>query len=315
MTLLPEFAILPELFLKAGHDEVSKMQLAYLRDAVLRDAAVRDLRDGEWRRLLWDKRGAMSLIAQKLAKTLCSGRSLASASPVLPNSPSSEEEWCDEAIASAKTRPLTAIICSPSLDKAHQQQSAVHPLDTLSETNLGQIATASVQTLFRIGEYIEHIGAILSTARRLCFIDPYIDPEHRDYGEFPELLRHAGKRHPAPKLEIHRKCSYKRKTDAKEGQLKDSSAWKTIFADWHQLLEAEGIVAEVFIWDDFKTRYLVSELAGLIVGKGFKTNKDPKAKNTWSRLSREDGQNVDREFDENSTAHKLWCHFEIGGEK
>lgn len=313
--LLPEFAILPDVFLKSGHDEVSRLRLKILGNIVLRDAAVRDLRDGQWKKLLWNQRGTMSLSAQKLVKILCGGRSLSSALPALPSSPSSEEEWCDEAIASAQVRALTAIICSPNLDKAHQQQSSVYPLDTLGETDLGQIATASVQTLFRIGEYIEHIGAILSTARRLCFIDPYIDPEHRDYGEFLELLRHAGKRHPAPKLEIHRKCSYKRKTDAKEGPLTDTNAWKKIFDSRDRSLKTEGIVAEVFIWDDFKERYLISELVGLLVGKGFKINKDPNAKNTWSRLSRENAQSVDREFGDNSPVHGQPLRFEIGGKK
>ena len=311
MSLLPEFAILPDVFLKSGQDEASRLQLAYLRDAILRVAAVRNLRDGEWQKSLESDLGMMSKSAQELLKSLCKGSRLVPSVPELPTIPCSEAQWCDEALMSAKRHSLTAIISSPNLDKAHQQQSSVHPLDALSETKLGQMGIDSVQTPFRLAEYLKHIGSILSAARRICFIDPYIDPAHRDYREFLELLRHAGKRHPAPKLEIHRKCAY-----TNNRPLKDLNAWKTVFADWHQSLKNDGIAAEVFIWDDFKERYLISELVGLLVGKGFKTNNDPKAKNTWSRLSRENAQSVDREFDDNSHIHgQPYCRFIIGAGK
>ncbi len=311
MTLLPEFAILPDVFLKSGQDEASRLHLAYLRDAVLRVAAVRNLRNGEWQKSLESDLGTMSKSAQELIKSLCKGSRLVTSVSELPTIPCSEAQWCDEALTSAKRRSLTAIISSPNLDKAHLQQSSVHSLDALSETKLGQVGIDSVQTPFRLAEYLKHIGSILSAARRICFIDPYIDPAHRDYREFLELLRHAGKRQQVPKLEIHRKCSY-----ANNRPLKDAGEWKKIFGSWNQSLKSEVIAAEVFIWDDFKERYLISELVGLHVGKGFKTNKDPKAKNTWSRLSREDAQNVDREFDDNSPIHgSPYCRFCIGSTK
>ena len=85
-----------------------------------------------------------------------------------------------------------------------------------------------------------------------------------------------------------------------------------MFAGWDGSLAAEGVCVRVVIWDDFKTRHLLSDLLGLHLAKDFKTNRDGRHLNTWNRLSRPDGESVAREFHLNSPVHHAHCAFTIG---
>ena len=50
-----------------------------------------------------------------------------------------------------------------------------------------------------------------------------------------------------------------------------------------------GLNAEVFIWDEFHDRYLITESDGIkLTLRGFDTATNPNAKTTWCRLGQED---------------------------
>jgi hypothetical protein len=81
----------------------------------------------------------------------------------------------------------------------------------------------------------------------------------------------------------------------------------------NQPLQDIGLVASVFIWDDFHDRYLITDLIGLLMGNGFDITKNPDAITTWARISREDREKIQREFDyPNNVFHKLYGIFKIG---
>lgn len=75
-----------------------------------------------------------------------------------------------------------------------------------------------------------------------------------------------------------------------------------------------GVVARVVIWNDFKVRYLCSNLLGLHLAKGFKVDGDTEERNVWNRLSRTNRNEIDLEFntDNNGPGPEAYCDFEIG---
>lgn len=76
-------------------------------------------------------------------------------------------------------------------------------------------------------------------------------------------------------------------------------------------LRAAGLHAEVFIWDDFHDRYLISNLIGVSLPNGFDTTRNPDSITRWTRLGRSDRDDVQREFDPASGRHALRARFTI----
>ena len=73
-----------------------------------------------------------------------------------------------------------------------------------------------------------------------------------------------------------------------------------------------GLSFEVFLWDNFHDRYLISDLVGILVPHGFGTTTAPAALTTWSRLGRPQRDDVQREFDPASRRHALTHRFTVG---
>ena len=87
--------------------------------------------------------------------------------------------------------------------------------------------------------------------------------------------------------------------------------WEDVFRrNLGPRLSAAGLSVEVFIWNDFHDRYLISNLAGLSLPSGFDTTS-AKDKTTWSRLGRSDRDDIQREFDPASNRHGLKHRFTI----
>jgi hypothetical protein len=68
---------------------------------------------------------------------------------------------------------------------------------------------------------------------------------------------------------------------------------------------------EVLIWDDFHDRYVISNLIGILLSNGFDTTANPASITSWTRLGREDRDDVQREFDPASKRHKLHARFVV----
>ena len=75
-------------------------------------------------------------------------------------------------------------------------------------------------------------------------------------------------------------------------------------------LRAAGLQAEVYIWDDFHDRFLISNLVGISLPNGFDTGGAHKL-TRWTRLGRTDRDDVQREFDAGSGRHTLRGKFTI----
>ena len=78
-----------------------------------------------------------------------------------------------------------------------------------------------------------------------------------------------------------------------------------------RILHAAGLQAEVFVWDDFHDRYLISNLVGIALPNGFDTDRNPNSVTSWARLSRTDSDDVLREFEPNNGRHTQRARFTI----
>ncbi|MCY3760109.1 MAG: hypothetical protein OXH50_02565 [Gemmatimonadetes bacterium] len=76
-------------------------------------------------------------------------------------------------------------------------------------------------------------------------------------------------------------------------------------------LRAAGLKVEVFVWDDFHDRYLISNLIGISLPNGFDTTSNQADVTTWTRLGKRESDDVQREFEEASGRHKLHGTFRI----
>jgi hypothetical protein len=84
-----------------------------------------------------------------------------------------------------------------------------------------------------------------------------------------------------------------------------------MFNSWTSPLEAAGLTAEVFIWDDFHDRYIISDLVGVSVPNGFDTTTDISQRTTWNRLGRGERDDIQREFDPACNRHALKHRFKV----
>jgi len=76
-------------------------------------------------------------------------------------------------------------------------------------------------------------------------------------------------------------------------------------------MRAAGLRIEVFLWDDFHDRYLISNLIGVSMPNGFDTITHRTSVTRWTRLGRDDRDDVQREFDPASARHALRHQFVV----
>ena len=292
MPLLADYAITPDVFDVTSYtnDEICRLHLKQIGNVMRTEGLVRDRRAGSWRALVaggerpWHRRG------KELVKKLATQGRLISFPPALPTDPVDDHGWCDEAIATHAKLPLTGgVIVTQPIKDAHRSEPFVASIDRLDGAAWWSAGDPSIRLGRNVQEYRQHLGLILRHANSIQFIDPHLDPTKPRYSGVVELMRAAGGRTPAPLVEIHR-VGY-------EGTLASG-------------LRAVGLRANVFVWDHFHDRYLISNLVGISLPNGFDTSESAEI-TTWTRLGRAARDDVQREFDVASHRHKLMGRFAI----
>ena len=109
MPLLAEYAITPDVFDAASHstDEVCGLHLRTIGQVMMEEGLVRDLRAGEWRALLTNHGRPWHRLAKKLVERLFTQGRLVAFPIALPTVPADDKEWCAEALAGHRWRPMT----------------------------------------------------------------------------------------------------------------------------------------------------------------------------------------------------------------
>ena len=313
MSFLPEYALLPEV-LEATDDGASG-RLRSVFHMCLRDGLVRNLHSGRWRQRMVQKMPALSPPSREVLEFLIKSGRLRPCRKGLPGPPESSAEWCREAIASHEHRNLRAVLVERSTAVQFPEQPLVLATDDPFER--GDISPdESAELRFHVDDYREYLAPLIKVAGEICFIDPYINPNHAHYRHgFLEILKLATDNSNRPPNEIHRMSEYEpRRGNQPVRELCSEKEWRPIFADWHHQLVAWKLKVDVHIWSKFGSRYFLTNHVGLLAGKGFKSDPAKKERHHWSRLKREDRDSVRSDFNSlgNSPTYEHRCQFSIG---
>ena len=312
MPLLADYAITPDVFDVTSYtnDEICRLHLKQIGNVMRTEGLVRDLRAGSWRALVangerpWHRRG------KELVKKLATQGRLINFPPALPTDPVDDHGWCDEAIATHAKLPLTGgVIVTQPIKDAHRSEPFVASIDRLDGAAWWSPGDPSIRLGRNVQEYRQHLGLILRHANSIQLIDPHLDPTKPRYSGVVELLRAAGRRTPAPLVEIHRagyEGSGGRRNCLDIDHLKED--FRGTLASG---LRSVGLRVDVFVWDRFHDRYLISNLLGISLPNGFDTSPESAEITTWTRLGRAARDDVQREFDVASHRHKLMGRFAI----
>ena len=320
MALLSEYAVTPDVFNLGCYKsrDLGKTHIGQLQQVFLTEGLVRDLRNGAWHKLL--KNDCDKWVKEVLKNLKKNGR-LVPSNPALSHTPLSDREWCAEALESHKPTPLNGIIVSDATERTYRGNQLVESVNKISDPNKAKWWSpidSSLRLNRTIKDYKDALELIFRHANSIMFIDPYIyPPPQSNYADFIKLLEAAGDRppqspRPLVEIEIHSKIREIRK---KNGELENKEATHRIMENTFRdkfgpVLSQSNLKVEVFIWDNFHDRYLISNLGGVLVPHGFDTSTSS-ALTTWSRLGRSDRDDVQREFARESNKHKLHFNFII----
>lgn len=311
--IISEFGVSPAALrdpTNGPHCEMLREQeLLNLKRGLIFSGVVRDFCDGSWSKYCLKQ--PLQRKAMELLKAIRSqGRLTRERTDAEP--PTTDHGWLEMALQSHYKNPLSGIVCDESdLPRVHaESKSCVIPLSKLSAAKWWKPFASSVRLTRTLEHYIAAARSILENASHLALIDPHLDPSQPRYKDVVDFVCASGTRTtPMPRIEIHRVCYV---GSRKEPEIPGEAEWKKRFNDaFAKRLSESSICVDVFIWDDFHDRYLLSNIAGILMANGFDTTTNP-IQTTWAIVSRADRESIQKEFDSNSLLHKLKFHFRIG---
>jgi hypothetical protein len=310
--LFGDYAIVPDVFDVScySHEDVADLHLQHLKEVLLSEGVVRDLYAGAWSIAIFERREFFHRRGLELLRKLKTQNRLYQSAGVLGVVPASYSDWCQEALASHHQERLTGIFTQNDTAACFREAPDQEMLGVIGRLDRSAWWTRrdnSIRLRRVIADYLNHLSLILSQSNSLMFIDPHLDPNKRGYWDFIELLKESGRGGKNPAIEIHRVCY---EGSGPNRRIIQPAEWERTFKESMSAeLARLGITVEVYIWDDFHDRYLVTDLVGIFMGNGFDVNSN--AETRWIRLSRQARDDVQREFDSNSTIHRLHRRFPI----
>jgi len=304
MSLFPEYALTPDLFL----EEKNAASLKRIYKDWLRHGLVRNLYDGQWRTYL--KNSNLSPIGKEVLKYLGQPNRLMISKSCLPNpGPTQPQDWCQEALKSHANCPLNAILVTD--ENLNEVES--NPLIVSSENYSERDELRPKQSLklkYSVDEYCHALINVFRRSPLVCFIDPYINPDKSEYRDFPKIFDAIKNyRHPSDgpiKIQIHLWDDPR--------LVKSKVAWQNTFEPWGSRMRNHKLSADVHLWSKFQNRYFLCSFFGLAAGKGFKSNKNSEETHHWTRLEKEHADAVGQDFETNGNGikQKLKHRFTIG---
>ena len=312
MPLLADYAITPDVLDIASYasEEVCGLRLREISEVMRTEGLVRDLRAGEWRGLFASGERSWHRWGKEMVRKLATEGRLISYPPELPFVPSDDQDWCEEALKTDAKQSFTGgIVVTPPIKAAYPSEPLVAGIDRLNSAAWWTRRSPSIRLSRTLADYKEHLEPILRCANSLQFIDPHLDPTKIRYAQFVDLLSVAGPRNSKPTVEIHRVCY--EGSGPNRGILAVKDLERDFRSELVAPLQAVGLRVEVFVWDDFHDRYLISNLIGISLPNGFDTTKISNSMTTWNRLGRDQRDDIQREFDPASARHALRGKFSI----
>jgi len=311
--MLSEIALSPAIFRTASYESsaMADVCLRPLSKAFLDDCIVRDLGGGEWHKQLLEQRGSLDKRGKEFLKKLM--QRLAQCPLVGTSTPCNDQEWENEAILSHQEyHQVTGFIFSlESITNRHLGNKLVSCPEKLPNAPFWNSRPCSRRVSRLITSYLELLEPLFKHTNSVMLIDPHLDPSVDRYRDFIGLLTAPAlkSRNPKPSIEVHR-VSWM--GDGREKRSRKEDIERIFRTNLESALRQSGVAVDVFLWDDFHDRFFLTNLIGLSWSNGFDTTIDPSATVTVTKLSRLDLDDVQKEFAENSTRHRLNLKFRIG---
>lgn len=307
--MLDEYALIPDIFDPAAYSNPAfiEMCLPHLKEPLFQEAVVRDLFDGAWSQYCLQHNGSLHRLTKEIVRKLLINNRLSRLPAQRVVLPANGGEWCDESIKGHSASPLSGIIAAFATKQGFPQHE-VASIEKLTSTQWWQRRSSSVTIDRKTAEYLKVLNRILKQANSLMFIDPNLDPSSNSYRDFHLLLAPLSQRNPLPKIEIHRSFC---RGDGKSRTFPTEGEWKEDFSIIQPYLRSYGLSVDVFFWDDFHDRYLITDVIGMTVPAGFDITGRLDDLTTWSRLGREDKDSFQRRFDPAARPDCLKSRFTI----
>jgi hypothetical protein len=307
--MLDEYALVPDIFDASAYSNPDFIEicLPHLKEPLLQEALVRDLCNGGWSQYCWENSGNLHRLGKEILKKLVQSNRLRRFPAHGANAPICAADWCQESVSASTVEALTGVIAAHATKQGFSA-GEVASIEKLTGTLWWQKRSPSVTVDRKTAAYMRVLHLVLIQANSLMFIDPNLDPSSHNYREFAQLLSSLAHRTVKPRIEIHRSFC---KGDGPARTFPNEANWKGRFAPLGQYLSTVGLQAEVFGWEDFHERYLITDIVGISVPAGFDVTGKPNDWSTWGRLGRDDKDKFQRLFDPAKRQEK-W-RFTIGG--
>lgn len=312
MALIAEYALTPCVFDETAYSsaEVCGLHLQGLKEVLLQEGLVRNLSGGEWVKTFGDTSRAWNQRGKELLKKLLRHPSrIVSADPIASTTPQTDAEWCVEAIASHSSQPLAGVIATDVTAAPHAGNAIVSSVSKLSSAPWWASRSPSLRLRRTLVAYEAALAPVLRHANSLMFVDPFIDPtDGHQYGDLMKLIAGLSTRSVKPRVEIHR-AAWSGGGNDKLPKVREVEA--AVTPALTTAAKTAGLSVDVFLWDVIHDRYLITDLVGISLPYGFGTTTAPDAQTTWTRLGRDDRDDVQRDFD---TAYRTPRHrFTVNG--
>ena len=307
--MISEYAIVPDVFDAAGYasPEVCDLRLGHLKECLLTRGVVRNLWNGGWWRHIEEQGDRWHHRAKELLKKLKQQGRLSDAASCLPALPANAAEWGREALASHAVSPLQGVVTDDATSKAFEKNPLVASITKLGQAPWWQGGNNSVEVRRTMDDYRKILGPVLQHSNSLMFIDPHLDPNKPQYREFGSLLEACGSVVSKPVIEIHRVCSVG--GGATKQFLSEPECRGMFEATVGPVVQRHGLRVEIFVWDKFHDRCLISNLIGISLPNGFDVDRGDIGHTRWTRLDRKDSDTVQREFHPATQRHALRHRF------
>ncbi|AMU05501.1 hypothetical protein A2T82_04145 [Burkholderia cenocepacia] len=309
--MLEEYVIVPDVFDQAAYSNAAfiEMCLPHLKEPLLQEAVVRDLYDGGWSQFCMTNSGKLHRLCKEIVKKLVQNNRLRRFPCQAGALPASSVDWCQEGLNTSAQDVLTGVISSHTTKQSFAHKNDVASIEKLTGSSWWQNRSPSATVDRKTIEYLRVLRRVLLQANSLMFIDPNLDPSSHNYREFIQLFAPLTARTVKPRIEIHRSFC---KGDGPARTFPNEADWKVAYASLSKDLAAQNLTADVFFWDDFHERYLVTDVIGISVPAGFDVTAKPNDWSTWGRLGRDDKDKIQRLFDPAARQASLKWRFTIG---
>lgn len=310
--MIYEYALIPDIFdiNNYSSSEVFGHCLNPLKEALVDHAVVRDLNQSDWSEYIKNNLTRWHPKAKELIKKINSQNRLRRIDHHSGNNPCNDLDWAVVAENSHQFESLNGVIISHQNADSFESNPLFSDIENLKGAPFWQSRSSSRRLNKNMGDYLSHLKLILFCSNSLMFIDPHIDPSKDKYSNFSNFFTFMAQRINKPQIEIHRVGWYSRDNHGSPIWETDSNWESTFRRIWEPVVHSVHMQVDVFIWDDFHDRYLISDLVGILVPYGFDISTQ-NITTTWTRINRNDRDDVQREFDPASGMHNLRHKFTI----